>query len=355
MIFVGDVAHPFEAAPDWSCLANLAGDQACVVNLEGALVASTDRLTERKLFNHVSIMDALKAVGTKVVCLANNHITDITGGVQNSRQIIAENGMQSVGAGTRDQAASPVFLMDGGRNYAFVAFGWATIQCLPANGKRAGVNPLKPSAVLDSIRRLRAEHPKTVIVAMFHWNIELERYPQPAHRQLAFAAIDAGADAVIGHHPHCVGGFELYRGCPIAYSLGDWWIPQGVFMNGKLSFPDYTLRQVAFEWEPGRSPVLHWFDYKRGTHELVYDHSEDLVETKDAPHHTPFWGQSMEEYREWFRRNRAKRKGLAVYSDYRSTSGNWVRDAYIRTRQVLVVAIRKVIQPTKDAAFGHRS
>lgn len=355
MIFVGDVAHPFEEPPDWSCLAELSGgDQACVVNLEGALVDSTDRLSERRLFNHTSILASLRAVRARVACLANNHITDVTGGVQYSRRILAENGMHGVGAGTREEAASPVFLLEGGRNYAFVAFGWATIQCVPANDVRAGVNPLEPRAVLASIQSLRAEHPDAVIVAMFHWNIELERYPQPAHRQLAFAAIDAGADAIIGHHPHCVGGFELYRGCPIAYSLGDWWIPQGVFMNGNLTFPDYTLRQVAFEWEPGRTPVLHWFDYKRGTHELVYDRSEDLVETNEIPHHTPFWGQSMEEYRKWFPRHRVKRKGLPIYSDFGATAGNWTRDVYIRARQSAVTTIRRVIPSGRVSAFEQR-
>lgn len=344
MIFLGDVAHPFSTPPDWSALGAVVGGKPVVANLEGAFVNSTEGLRERKLFNHISVVTTLEAVDVKVLCLANNHITDVERGVQVTRRILAENNMLAVGAGTPEEAASPVFMTCGDREYAFLAFGWSTIECVPARSGRAGVNPLKPSTVLRAIRRLREQRPSTVIVAMFHWNMELERYPQPAHRQLAFAAIDAGANAIIGHHPHCVGGFEIYKGCPVAYSLGDWWIPQGVFLNGALEFPDYTLRQVALEWEFGKSTVLHWFNYSREGHGIEYDYSETLIDALDIPDHTPFWRQSREEYERWFRRNRVKRKALPVYYDYRSASTNWIRDVYIRGRQPLVVAARTMLR-----------
>lgn len=346
MIFLGDIAHPFTSAPNWGSLDRLTDGQPVVVNLEGAIVNTTVHLPDRKLFNHVSVIDALAGVGAKVVCLANNHITDVEQGVEITRQILAENSMMGVGAGTPSEAASPVFLNYNGHEYAFVAFGWSTIQCVPARPSMAGVNPLTPDAVLKTIAKVRRERPRAVIVAMFHWNMELERYPQPAHRQLAFAAIDEGADAIIGHHPHCVGGFEIYRGCPIVYSLGDWWIPHGVFLDGQLSFPDYTLRQVAFEWEYGKQSVLHWFDYSRDTHEISYDSSEVLGEGVGVPHHTPFSGLSAAEYKTWFRRNRVKRNALPIYYDYRSITANLLRDAYVRGRQPFVVAARKVFGRT---------
>ena len=177
---------------------------------------------------------------------------------------------------------------------------------------------------------------------MFHWNIELERYPQPAHRQLAFSVIENGANAVIGHHPHCVGGFEMYQNCPIAYSLGDWWIPHGVFFDGKLSFPDYTLPQIAFEWDIDRQPVLHWFEYERETHSISYRQSQFLESDAQPSDHTPFAGLSHKAYKKWFRRHRVKRKGLPIYYDFSATLRNGLRDRFIGGRHVAISLIRRM-------------
>ena len=59
------------------------------------------------------------------------------------------------------------------------------------------------------------------VVVGYHWGIEYEHYPWGPQTSEAHAAIDAGADLVIGHHPHVLQGFETYKGRLIAYSLGD--------------------------------------------------------------------------------------------------------------------------------------
>ncbi len=55
----------------------------------------------------------------------------------------------------------------------------------------------------------------------FHWGVELSNYPETWQSKLAHFAIDRGADVVVGHHPHVLQGSEIYRGRPIAYSLGN--------------------------------------------------------------------------------------------------------------------------------------
>lgn len=344
MIFLGDVAHPFTEPADWRSLDAVAKGQPLIVNVEGSLTQSLDALSDYKVFNHVSIIETLKSSGTRLACLANNHIADLPGGLKFSCEALQSQGILTVGAGANaDEAAAPVFLTDGGQNYVFVAFGWKTIQCLPAAAGGPGVNPLEPLHVLRTIADLRNRHPDVAIVTVFHWNIELERYPQPAHRQLAFAAVEAGASVVIGHHPHCVGGFELYKNCPIAYSLGNWWFPQGEFIGGKLAFPDYTLSQAALEWEYGRKPIIHWFAYSREDHSLSHTSSEVLEDDADHSAHTPFAGLSHREYQAWFRKNRVKRRALPVYDDYRSVFRNWLNDVYIAARHPLILLIKKVL------------
>jgi poly-gamma-glutamate capsule biosynthesis protein CapA/YwtB (metallophosphatase superfamily) len=59
------------------------------------------------------------------------------------------------------------------------------------------------------------------VLPFLHWGWENEPGPSARQRELAHALIDAGADAVIGSHPHVTQGAEMYRGKPIVYSLGN--------------------------------------------------------------------------------------------------------------------------------------
>ena len=75
------------------------------------------------------------------------------------------------------------------------------------------------SLVTQAIRRLKAR--VDYVVVCFHWGIEYTDMPIAAQVSEAHAAIDAGADLVIGHHPHVLQGAQLYKGHFIIYSLGD--------------------------------------------------------------------------------------------------------------------------------------
>ena len=59
------------------------------------------------------------------------------------------------------------------------------------------------------------------MIASFHWGEEKAEYPNDVQVELAHAAIDAGADLVLGHHPHVLQGIEQYKGKNIVYSLGN--------------------------------------------------------------------------------------------------------------------------------------
>ena len=72
----------------------------------------------------------------------------------------------------------------------------------------------------DNIAKVKADG-ADLIIAIFHWGNERETVPDYNQMTLAHAAIDNGADLVIGHHPHVLQGIEEYRGKYIAYSLGN--------------------------------------------------------------------------------------------------------------------------------------
>lgn len=346
MIFLGDVAHPFRVPPTWIDTPLPWRPQPVVVNLEGALVPdnTSERLLERRvLFNNISVMETLLSIDVRAANLANNHTTDIPGGLNWTIEHLLRSGILPFGAGeTIVQAEQPGVVVAEGQSYILLGFGWTTVQCRRATRSCPGVNPLEPKHVIRSVRYWREKHPDAAIVVIPHWNYEMELYPQPAHRQLAYAVIDAGACAVIGHHPHRVGGIEIYRGCPIVYSLGNWWLPQGTFFNGKLVYDSAANLQLALEWSPGEEPVLHWFTYDPSKHSLSYIGSEHLSESDVIKQITPFDGMTHEEYVDWFRTNRVKRKLLPIYTDYRHSAANAVKDLFVHVRHWSVLGLKRI-------------
>jgi poly-gamma-glutamate capsule biosynthesis protein CapA/YwtB (metallophosphatase superfamily) len=93
--------------------------------------------------------------------------------------------------------------------------------------------------------RKRADN---LVIVSFHWGGEGSPRPTPVQYELGRAAIDAGADLVLGHHPHVLQGIERYRGRPIVYSLGN-------FVFGGDSQPDdmdSIIYQARFSLRAGR-------------------------------------------------------------------------------------------------------
>lgn len=90
---------------------------------------------------------------------------------------------------------------------------------------------------MQTVRNLIFRYPKARIVPFLHWSYELEGEPQPFERELARKMIDLVVSGVIGCHPHRVGAFELYKGKPIVFSLGNCLFKQNYFFQSKLAFP----------------------------------------------------------------------------------------------------------------------
>jgi poly-gamma-glutamate capsule biosynthesis protein CapA/YwtB (metallophosphatase superfamily) len=100
--------------------------------------------------------------------------------------------------------------------------------------------------ILDARGRLGAD----LVIPFMHWGWEYQRLPSPRQRRLARLMVDAGADAVVGTHPHVIQDIEFYQGKPIAYSLGNF-----VFDG----FTDTASNSgVLLRLELNRQGVHHW-------------------------------------------------------------------------------------------------
>lgn len=164
---------------------------------------------------------ALRDVGFNFVSLANNHILDYgLDGLQQTLQALQRNGLAWAGAGlTRDAAWEPAIFHTPAGKVAGLAFSmtlphefWAT----DSTGGTAYPYESRLVNVLDSL-----EQEVDFIIVSFHWGTEKKEAPNDYQIYYARLAIDHGADLVLGHHPHVLQGFELYRNRLIAYSLGN--------------------------------------------------------------------------------------------------------------------------------------
>ena len=168
----------------------------------------------------------LKDLGVDIVGLANNHTFDF-GEVSflDTLDTLEKAKIPYVGAGRNiKQAAAPVYLETDGVKIAYVAASRAeiAIYTLEASETEPGILWCYDyTRFLESIRE--AAENADFVIALPHWGVEHSTVLEEEQIYGAHACIDAGADAVIGAHPHILQGIEYYKGKPILYSLGNFW------------------------------------------------------------------------------------------------------------------------------------
>jgi poly-gamma-glutamate synthesis protein (capsule biosynthesis protein) len=106
---------------------------------------------------------------------------------------------------------------------AVLAFSNMLPKSFYASSDRPGTNPARPQAMAADIAAARKQ--ADVVVVLIHWGPELDSSPSEKQRRVGAVAVEAGADLVIGHHPHVVQGLEIRGHTLIAYSLGNLLFP----------------------------------------------------------------------------------------------------------------------------------
>ena len=164
---------------------------------------------------------AARYAGMDVLNLANNHVGDFgSAALLDTIAYVRRFRMLGVGAG-HDLASArrPRILKRLGLRIAFVGFSDVVPAGFAAGPASPGTNFADPDLVRADVRRARRR--ADVVVATFHWGIERDTQPSGRQRSLAAAARAAGADAVIGAHPHVLQPVVRGRRRVTAYSLGN--------------------------------------------------------------------------------------------------------------------------------------
>lgn len=210
--------YPFNEVADYLQSFDLTiGNLECVVSTKGQPVPNKPYhfRADPKSFGR------LNAAGFDIVSLANNHSGDY--GRAAFTDMLAQlpaHGLTPVGAGlTLSGAHAPVITTIRSTRIGILAYCEVAPTSFAATSSSPGHAWLDPKMMGSDITALRA-HVDYLIVFM-HWGIEYQRTESGHQQSIARLAIEAGADFVVGSHPHVIQPFETYAGRTIVYSLGN--------------------------------------------------------------------------------------------------------------------------------------
>lgn len=193
-------------------------------NLEGPLTHRGKAEKNKKyIFRSppATVARALANAGFDVVSLANNHSLDYgVIGLVDTIDALAAEGIRHVGAGSSlVDARTPTFVVVGDRTVAFLAYSLTFPENFWATKSRPGTAFGHQKHITADIKAAR--NVADIVLVSFHWGQEGITELREYQTRLGRAAIDAGAQAVIGHHPHILQGVERYKDGVILYSLGN--------------------------------------------------------------------------------------------------------------------------------------
>lgn len=194
-----------------------------IANLE--CVVATTGTSADKYFTfraHPRTLPVLKR-HLDAVSVANNHTGDFgRAAFSEMLGLLKQQGLPPFGGGHNlAQAHTPLILERKGVRIALLGYNEFMPRSFEADANAPGSAWSEDEQVVADIRKARTDYGADVVIPVMHWGWENEPVANDRQRQLARTMIDAGADAVIGGHPHVTQDIETYLGKPIIYSVGN--------------------------------------------------------------------------------------------------------------------------------------
>ncbi|NDP38392.1 MAG: CapA family protein [Rhodoferax sp.] len=194
-----------------------------VVNLECVIATTGSAGDKNYTFRaHPEVLPVLKR-HFDALALANNHSGDFgRAAFAEMLGLIKQSGLLPFGGGMNlAQAHTPLIIERKGIRIALLGYSEFMPRSFEADYNAPGIAWSEDEQVVADIRQARSAYHADLVIPVMHWGWENELTATTRQRQLARTMIDAGADAVIGGHPHVTQDIEQYRGKPIVYSVGN--------------------------------------------------------------------------------------------------------------------------------------
>ncbi|MGE0227005.1 MAG: CapA family protein [Dehalococcoidia bacterium] len=245
-------AYPFERVSPL-----LEGLDYLIGNMEGTFTTRGSPLPKTYTFRTPPELAAgLATAGFDLVTLGNNHAADFGAvSLEDTLSVLGRAGIASVGAGTSEEAArAPYMVAMGGQRLGVLSY------CGVGESAFAGAGPgvaLADPEIVHADASHVAPEVDHLLVCM-HAGVEYVREPTALQRDVAHAAIEAGATAVIGSHPHVLQGVEWYRERPILYSLGNFVFDLDPDDLATLGSPPFETAVAVLTLRRGARPGLEF-------------------------------------------------------------------------------------------------
>lgn len=195
-----------------------------VINLECPATAIEAPLTKKYIFRaDPALLPQLRQVGVTHCILANNHSYDQgREGLISTAGNLHEAGLQAAGYGrTQREACSPVVLQKHGIEIALFSSVTLPLESWVYLEDSPGMCQATIENLSEAITAYKTAHPGVYVIVSLHWGVEYQKAPTALQRLQAKDLVAAGADAIIGHHPHVVQSYEQIEGKPVFYSIGN--------------------------------------------------------------------------------------------------------------------------------------
>jgi poly-gamma-glutamate capsule biosynthesis protein CapA/YwtB (metallophosphatase superfamily) len=219
MVAYHDYLYPYRKTRDELLSADLR-----VANLECTVTDTAPIPTDPYTFTFVTskrAVDGLVYGGFDALTVANNHADGCgPGALLDMLANLRGAGIAVTGGGSSlDEARQPAVVASKGVLIAILGYDMIPPQGAYATASSAGLAPVDLATLPHDIAAARAK--ADLVIPYFHWGIEYTEDPTVDQQRTARAAIDAGADMVLGNHPHWIQGIENYKGKLIIYSFGN--------------------------------------------------------------------------------------------------------------------------------------
>lgn len=209
---------------------------AVIINLECPITDSISSINKKFIFRaDVQWTKELHDVGITHAALSNNHTNDQgRRGLKATNHHLLSAGIQPIGYGMNEnEQAKPVIISKNGINVAvfnsvtFTLENWVHLQ------NRPGICQLNPKSLSKIIKNYKTHHKNTFVAVVLHWGLEFQSLPTRMQRNDAHLLTEAGADVIVGHHPHVLQPVDTINHTPVFYSIGNFVFDQSPSVTRK--------------------------------------------------------------------------------------------------------------------------
>lgn len=226
VLITGDlvISQSYDAANkiDPELVALFAQSNFNIVNLEAPVTESTSKILKtgpHLKSDEKSTLDVLKTLNIHIAALANNHIKDYhEQGVLDTIAFCENNSIRAIGAGANIKEASQTTILNTPEGKIAI-INIAENEWSSADEDAAGANGM--NIIKDTMKIQQAKKENDFVFVIIHGGHEYYNLPSPRMQEQYRFYAEQGADLVVGHHTHCISGYEIHNETHIYYSLGN--------------------------------------------------------------------------------------------------------------------------------------